>query len=323
MRTKYNVITIGGITEDVFFTVDDYLMINNQKDLLHKKMLAFEYGAKIGVPEVTCASGGGAANASVAFSRLGFRAAIIGVVSHDSRGRNLVHNLLKNRVRTNLLEINDQTQTGVSFILVKPGNDHIVFTHRGANDFLKLNFHQLQAIKKTEWIYLTSLSEDWQSVLKAVFSNAKLVAWNPGRLQIMAGLKALTPFLEKTEVLICNKDEAIELVSSASGNARASSLNNTKFLLRSLKKFVFGTVIITNGEQGSMLYDGQKIYQQKIIKVRKVVDTTGVGDAFGASYVAGLKIFQGNKAKALALAAKNSSAVVGQFGAQTGLMARR
>lgn len=58
MRTKYNVITIGGITEDVFFTVDDYLMINNQKDLLHKKMLAFEYGAKIGVPEVTCASGG-------------------------------------------------------------------------------------------------------------------------------------------------------------------------------------------------------------------------------------------------------------------------
>lgn len=323
MKHTPSVITIGGATEDIFFTVDDYMLMNNQKDLLHKKLLAFEYGAKIGIPEMNSASGGGAANAAVAFSRLGFRSSLLAALGDDVRSRTIIHNLLKNRVRTGLLEVIPHTTSGVSLILVKPGNDHVVFTYRGANDQIKITRRHERAIQKADWVYLTSLSKDWKPILKSIFSVSKQLAWNPGRQQIHAGLKALAPFLKKTEVLICNKDEALELMSSVVSKTPATTLNNIKYLTRSLQKYVVGLVIVTDGEKGALLYDGKKFYQQKIVKAKHVIDTTGVGDAFGASFVAGITLYNGDYNKALELAAKNASAVVAKLGAQTGLLSHR
>ncbi len=323
MKYTPTVITIGGATEDIFFTVDDYVLMNNPKDLLHKKLLAFEYGAKIGIPEITSASGGGAANAAVAFSRLGFRSTLLAALGDDIHNRTIVHNLLKNRVKTSLLEVVPHIASGLSLILVKPGNDHVVFTYRGANDYLKITRRHERAIRKADWVYLTSLSKDWKLVLKAIFSVSKRLAWNPGRQQIAAGLKTLAPFLKQTEVLICNKDEALELVSSATSKTPAATLNNSKYLVRSLQKYVAGMVIVTDGEKGALLYDGKKLYQQKVVKAKHVVDTTGVGDAFGASFIAGMTLYNNDYAKALELAAKNASAVVSKMGAQTGLLSHR
>lgn len=44
-------------------------------------------------------------------------------------------------------------------------------------------------------------------------------------------------------------------------------------------------VLITAGETGAMLFDGQTIYRQEIKEVEQVVDTLGAGDAFAARFM--------------------------------------
>jgi len=62
---------------------------------------------------------------------------------------------------------------------------------------------------------------------------------------------------------------------------------------------------------------------QNILKEKKRVDTTGVGDAFGSSFVAGLELYKGNIQKAMHLGVKNTASVVSQQGAQNGLLNKK
>ena len=82
-------------------------------------------------------------------------------------------------------------------------------------------------------------------------------------------------------------------------------------------------MVITNGRFGADAYDGEKYYHQDIIKERKRLDTTGVGDAFGSTFIAGLVMFNGDISKALKLSAKNTASVICRQGAQNGLLTRR
>jgi len=40
---KYDIITIGGATEDITFYTKEGVLIDNKKDVLRQKLLAFEY----------------------------------------------------------------------------------------------------------------------------------------------------------------------------------------------------------------------------------------------------------------------------------------
>ena len=50
------------------------------------------------------------------------------------------------------------------------------------------------------------------------------------------------------------------------------------------------------------------------------MDTTGLGDAFGSSLVAGLELYNHDIKKALYLATANAASVLSQQGAQNGLL---
>jgi sugar/nucleoside kinase (ribokinase family) len=135
----------------------------------------------------------------------------------------------------------------------------------------------------------------------------------------------LGKYLKKTEVLIINKDEAIELVVSSHEHRKKSAkfLNNVDNLLKEIKKMGPQIAVITNGRYGAYAYDGDKIYFQPTAKEIKRVNTTGVGDAFGSSFIAGLELFKGDIKRAMNLAARNSASVVSHIGAQTGLLRKK
>ena len=82
-------------------------------------------------------------------------------------------------------------------------------------------------------------------------------------------------------------------------------------------------MIITRGKHGADAYDGEKFYHQDILREKRRMDTTGVGDAFGSTFVAGLEIYNGDIQKAMYLSVKNTASVIGQQGAQNGLLSRR
>jgi sugar/nucleoside kinase (ribokinase family) len=322
---KYDFITVGGATEDITFYTNDGVLINNKNDILRQKLLAFEYGAKMKIDRAHSTFGGGAANTAVCFSKLGFKTAAFLVVGKDDRGKKIINNLKQQKVETKLIKKIKTDESGFSFLLVGQNNEHIVFSNRAANSQLQINDSDARTLGKTEWVYLASLSGAWQKALNKLFSiNNIKIAWNPGHIQLSAGYQAIKRFIKKTEVLLLNKDEAIELVISdkQSQTKPDDYLNNIKNLAAVLKTWGPRIVVITNGKYGADAYDGKKFFHQPIFKETKRIDTTGVGDAFNSSFVAGLKIFNNDIKKALCLGAKNSASVVAQQGAQNGLLSK-
>ncbi|MFH1822855.1 MAG: carbohydrate kinase family protein [Patescibacteria group bacterium] len=320
---KYDIITIGGATEDITFYTKEGILIDNKKDILRQKLLAFEYGAKVRVDESHSTFGGGAANTAVSFSRLGFNVATMIAIGQDIRGKRIVENLKNQKVDISLIQKYKNIETGFSFLLVGPNNEHIVFSNRAANKELGINNKELKLLEKAKWIYLTSLSGKWQDVLNKVFSLKELkIAWNPGHIQLNAGKNILGKYLKKTTVLFVNKDEAIELVISDKKykNKDIKFLNKVNNLLKILESWGPEIVVITSGKQGADAYNGISFYHQNILKEKKRVDTTGVGDAFGSSFVAGLELYKGDVSKAMHLGIKNTASVIAEQGAQNGLI---
>lgn len=338
---KFDIITVGGAVQDItFYTSDGKILKNQEKDPTCLKLLCFEYGAKIKIEDANFSFGGGAQNAAVSFSRLGYKVAALISVGDDSNGKNIIDNLKKNKVDVKLVQVKKNESTGFSFVLTdKKTSEHVVFSHRGASAKLKIG----NVLEKTfsKWVYMTSLSGNWEKdIASNIFKYKKnvgcKVAWNPGKRQLEAGYSKLKKYLKETAVLILNKDEAIELRIS---NGSIPRVSKTRDLIKELYEMVgvdgkiplysplgkwgiFKIIVLTDGKKGAFAYDGNKIYYSPVIDVKRV-DTTGVGDAFGSSFIAGLEMYNGDIQKALDLGNLNTSSVIGKVGAENGLLYRK
>lgn len=322
---KYDIITIGGAVLDQFLYTKEGMLVDNKKDPLAKKLLGFEYGAKVSIDKAETAYGGGAANAAVACARLGLKTACVAAIGKDATGEGIRKNFKSNKVDCGLLQIEKNEPTGFSCVIVGSDSEHVAFPFRGANENLQINKAVKKVLRKTEWIYLTSLSGNWKATLTEIFNNktkAK-IAWNPGHEQLKAGIRFLKPYLELTDILIVNHDEALELLATVTKFKKGAKLpEQSEKLCELLHSLGSEIVVVTDGDKGAKVYNGEDFFTYKPKTIRKVVNTIGVGDAFGSSFVAGLKIYK-NAEKALELAGLNSRQVVLGHGAQSNLLFKK
>jgi len=322
---KKKIVTLGGATEDINIYPQEAMVLDNPKDILRQKLLAFEYGAKIGIENTETTFGGGAANAAVNFSNLGFTVSFIGTLGNDERSKRIIENFKKHSVNADQIKIIKQRISPFSLVVIGPKKEHVAFVYRGAKDKLSLSDLDKKIISQSDWLYITSLSGKWLAVLEQAIFSASKVAWNPGSKQLQAGSEKLKRFFKKTTVLCLNKDEAVELVlSSKEGKDKEKKfLNNINNLLKIIYNLGPEIVVITDGRRGAKAYNGHKIYKQTIIKEKKMADTTGVGDAFNSAFVSGLEIYNYDISKALYLAARNASSVISKSGSQNGLLKKK
>ncbi len=322
---KYDFITIGGATEDVTFRTDQGVFFNDP-DIPNQRMLAFRYGSKIRIKGAHSTFGGGASNTAVNFSGLGFKTACLVAVGNDDRAKKIKDNLKKKKVVVDCVQEKDR-ESGFSFLLVGPDNEHIVFSNRAANQDLDIGEKEQEFIKSSGWVHITSLSGKWKQNLKNIFSSAGegRISWNPGHVQIQAGVRSLAPFLKKTGILFVNREEAIELLMSDKNHQDKGEefYSKIKNLLLGLKDYGPSLVVVTRGKKGADAYDGQDFYHQATIREERKIDTTGVGDAFNSSVVAGLNLYQGDIKKAMHLGARNTASVIAREGAQVGLLTKK
>lgn len=321
---KFDFITVGGSTEDITFYTREGSIIYNKEDVLRQRLIAFEYGAKLKIDRSYSTFGGGAANASVCLARLGFKSAAMVAIGHDSRGDSVIKNFKHHKVNTSLVQRKKDIETGFSLLLVGQSNEHVVFSNRAANRYLSIGSKEVRNLDRSKWVYMTSLSGKWKQVLQNVFKTKARVAWNPGHIQLHSGFKTIGKYMKKTHVLTVNKDEAIELVVTNPKYAHkdVKFLNNNKNLLQVIRDCGPKIVVVTNGRFGADAYDGENFYHQDIIKEKKRMDTTGVGDAFGSTFIAGMELYNDDIQKAMLLSAFNTASVISQQGAQNGLLTK-
>lgn len=139
--------------------------------------------------------------------------------------------------------------------------------------------------------------------------------------QLLAGSQKIEKFIKKVTVLSMNKDEALELLlSSKKISANYKDEGKEGDIAKAIYALGAKIAVITLGDEGVVVFDGEKIYRRQVVKVKIKKDTTGVGDIFNSSFAAGYVKYQGDIDKALDLALRNAAAKISHLGAQTGLL---
>ncbi len=327
---SFDIITMGSAVRDTTLFTGKGKIIETPEDLTSQKLLAFEYGAKIHVDKAEVTLGGGGANTAVNLARLGYKVAAFVGVGDDQDGREVINAFDQNNVSLDYVQVKKKVKTGFSSILLsdKKEKDRIIFSYMGANEHIHLKQKDAKEMK-AKWVYLASLCghqclDNLRNIFTLAHKKMSSIAWNPGSIQLRSGKKVLEPYLKATKILMLNKDEAIELVLSGikMGRKNPRQLNKPVYLLNILHEWGPEVVVITNGKNGAWAYDGKKVYRQKI-KRSKVVDTTGVGDAFNSTFLAGYIENNGDITAALKWASINAASVVTKVGAQNGLLTKK
>ncbi|MBU1104512.1 carbohydrate kinase family protein [Candidatus Parcubacteria bacterium] len=319
MKKEFNIITIGGATQDIF-------LISNQYQVKDGK-LQLDWGEKFLADRLFTDVGGGACNSAVGFSRLGLSVAFWGKVGMDIPGQVIAQRLKEEKVSIKLLVIDEKAQTSTSAVLVGKGGERAIVMYRGDNDDLLTHTPSFDLFTQTEWIYLSDLGAHTESftfkILDLVTNNNSKLAFVPGQHQLKQGIEALKPILSKSTILILNIYEAYQLLyGSYPGEEKESCHTNEGNILKMLKEFYqLGPryVVITRDKCGVSAYDGRSSYQEASPAVDKVTDTTGAGDAFASAFITAI-IKEKDIRTALSWGNKNAGSVIASYGAQYGLL---
>lgn len=277
MKPHYDIVTIGSATVDYFADTDSEL-INIATRTSSEELLAFPLGGKVLIKELNITTGGGGTNSAVAFSHLGFRTAYLGKLGDDPSARLVLDKLAREGVDFLGAQAG---QTGVSFILNSIEDDRTILAYKGANDFL-----QPEDIQPFEapWYYVSSMmGKSFETVAELVTHCGCRVTFNPSSYQAAMGYEALKSLLDNVDVFIVNREEACQFMGR--DPAEQSDMNA---FIRGIDFVAGQTVVITDAENGAWVRQGDTVIHGKASDNLAIVETTGSGDAFGATFTAAL-----------------------------------
>lgn len=323
------IISIGSSTKDVFFPVDGGLIMETPEDLEAQRKIAFELGAKYQLADVRHeAVGGCAANVACGLACLGIDSFCCTHVGNDQSGEWIKNELKQKGVKADLIQTDKNCQSDLSFILDHlPSGDKIIFSDRDSNERLEILPEEIKKIG-SEWIFVSSLNgnkqENWENKLDKILrlvkeENLKLV-FNPGQKNIKKDPKKVILAAGQSQILIINKDEAIEIMASLMQSSN-NELNDEKFLIKKIREIGIKMVIITDGICGAWGFDGEQILHVDAL-VKEAVDTTGAGDAFTSGFLAA-HLKGKNLEESLKWGIINSSNSVTEYGGQKGLLTQK
>lgn len=302
------IVALGSALQDIYLIDrDDFAGTKLAGQSIFKELVI---GSKVDIDRVKYTVGGGGTNTAVSFARYGHETIFFGNLAHDSASETVLACLDTENIDSSYVEF-VRGNTGCSLILLDAkSGERTILTHRGVSaKFNNLNPDDLEQVSP-DWLYATSLRGALDTLLaffeKAHELGAK-VMFNPGEMELKQ-IPKLIGLLSEVDVLLVNKREAAKIVPGV--------------LLTELLVHLAAycdTVIITDGEMGSIATDHQEVWRLGVYEQVKVRDATGAGDAFGSGFLA--KWADGAEfSTALQYGAANAAHVVTKYGAKTGIL---
>jgi ribokinase len=277
----YDIITFGSATRDVFLRSEGF-KIKEEKMFFDGRGICVSLGSKIPIKEIHFFSGGGGTNTAFTFKNHGFKVAYCGMVGDDFGGREVIRQLKKHGVATDLISLNKKHHTNYSIVL-STEKERTILIFRGASENFKEKDIPRENLK-TKWFYLAPLSRKlvriFEPLLRFAKRNKIKLAINPGNTQLSLSQPKLKRLLNFADVLFLNQEEA----------SLATNLpyHKERDIFKTLDEWVEGIVVMTKGPFGAVVSDGKYLYRVGILKIPKVIDRTGAGDAFASGFLVGL-----------------------------------
>ncbi len=308
-----DVLAIGDVVTDAFIKLLDdraHTYVNE-----HGKWIAIPFAQKVPFDHAEIVEAvGNAANAAVSFARLGLKSGLISNVGEDQYGRDIINALHKEKVDTRFVHINPDKISNYHYVLWYKEERTILIKHEEYN----YRWPRFRDSDIPKWIYFSSISKNalekyHDHVADWLTDNPEVkFAFQPGTFQIEAGAQKLAELYKRTEVLILNREEAVQV-----SGGDYDDIHNLLDLLHRLGPKI---VVLTDGPAGAYASDGQARFKMPPYPdPSPPFERTGAGDAFASTFVAAL-IHGSNVEGALQWAPINSMNVVQNVGAQKGLL---
>ncbi|APX62671.1 adenosine kinase [Acinetobacter schindleri] len=255
------------------------------------------------------ASGGSAANTTVAFAALGGSAFYACRVGNDDLGQIYLDGLNEAGIQTTTRSISEGV-TGTCMVLVSPDSERTMHTYLGITAELTDVQIDFTPLKTAKWLYIegylsTSETarhavEQARTIARASDAKIALTLSDPAMVQYArAGLDEM--IADGVDLLFCNEQEALMYTETETLEAALVKLQE-----------ISQHIVITLSAKGALICnEGQSF----TVPGRAVtaVDTNGAGDAFAGAFLYALNAGLGWKVAA-ELAILISSQVVSQFG---------
>ncbi|AXY56576.1 adenosine kinase [Acinetobacter chinensis] len=255
------------------------------------------------------ASGGSAANTTVAFTALGGTAFYGCRVGNDDLGKIYLDGLNDAGIQTAEKSVSEGV-TGTCMVLVSPDSERTMHTYLGITAELTDQQIDFTALKTAEWLYIEGYLSTSDSARQAVKQARQIARENNVKIALTLSDPAMVQYAragldelldDGVDLLFCNQQEALMYTES-------DNIEQALAKLQLKSKYT----VITLSSEGALISDTEHSFQ---VPGRQVtaVDANGAGDAFAGAFLYALN--QGESLKAAAeLAVLISSEVVSQFG---------
>jgi ribokinase len=308
-RHQIDFLAVGDITTDAFIRLKDARV---NCDIKHENcQLCVRFGDKVPYEFVEIVRAvGNSANAAVSAARLGLSSGLVANIGDDQNGTECLDVLKSEKVDTSYIIRHKDIPTNYHYVLWYESERTILVKHQQYP-------YKLPSIGTPKWLYISSLGEntlDYHGEIIAHLEKHKeiKVAFQPGTFQINLGFEKLKGLYEKTEVFICNKEEAKKILGNQS--------DDIKTLLSEMRKRGPKIVLITDGPAGGYFHDGNNFwFMPPYPDPKPAYNRTGAGDAFASTFVSALALGK-TPEEAMRMAPINSMSVVQKIGAQRGLL---
>ena len=228
--------------------------------------------------------GGTGANIARTASKLGVPVALSSFV-----GKNFpeeYYRLLKNdgvNVR-DIVKVNDYL-TPTCWIMSDQKQNQIAIMDQGPMEHMGEFSVRKYAASNSKILHISTGNPDYYiKIIEHATKLHKIIAFDPAQeIHYNYTSKKFKYILQKSKYFFANENECKTAL-------KYLGLKNAEDLLNFVDIF-----ILTRGKNGSIIYTNKKEINIPIIKPKKIIDSTGAGDAYRAGFYAGL--FKGKKLK--------------------------
>ena len=306
------ILGIGNAIVDVICKVDDNFIVQNSLTKSTMKLIFDENEFKKLLTNLKIektVSGGSVANSIVGISQLGNKVGFIGKVSDDELGGKYEEGLKKEDVEYFYTKKKEKLPTGTCLILVTPDSERTMCTFLGTAGKINENDVSLNAIKKSEIIFLEGYLWDEGEPKKAfdkAIINANKVAMSLSDQFCVDRHKShfLDLVKNKLDITFANEQEITSLID-------AKNFDEVINFSKQLGKLM----VLTRGKNGAIAIKGDEVVECGVQKNLKIVDLTGAGDLFAAGFLHG-HVNNLSIKESLEKGTEMSSRVIQQIGAR-------
>src|ERR1017187_9197717 len=278
---NFDVVSLGDVVTDEFIHLPEGPVRVRVDE--GGRWLEIPLGAKLIIEDDSLpATGGSAANAAVAMSRLGLRVGLASYLAHDQIGLDILSAMRGEDVGTGLIHVDSPSHTVRNFVLSFGVERTILVRHA------EFNYHWagFRDYEVPTWLYINSLGPDALTYQYELadwldqFPNVRL-AFQPGTFQLEAGTKRLARLYARAELLLCSRAAAEAITGASAGDPGP--------VLDALLKLGASNVVVFDGSGGAVAAnDSERLKIESFADPDPALDLTGTGDAFASTMVAAL-----------------------------------